>query len=1275
VTVIRLAEVSHDGDGAFGVRLSFGDDAEYTVQVTDPADAAGEAELAWYFEEHLRYPFLDKDREQQAVRQIAAYGEALFGQVFGGDASHDYRSLRERSFDGCRLEISGSAALHQLHWEALQDPDLDSPLAVRVPVTRRVGGQPSQFALPDPRPTVNIVVITARPDGPRDVGYRTISRPLLDALRTAGLPVTVDLVRPGTWDALREHLRSATKRHGSGWYHIVHFDLHGAFAEHDALEAGRQAGRLLYSPAALAAFEGRRGFLFFETAEENKAQPVPAESVASVLAEHRIPVAVLNACQSAMQSDSEAGLAQQLAEAGLPVAVGMAYSVTVSAAERAMPVLYRGVADGDDPAAAVTAARRDLREHPGRRAYFGQELDLQDWVLPVMFGQRPLRIDLRDMTDPELAAFYERQAEVADEPPTEYGFVGRDLDIQAIEHNLLTTANNNQLLVQGMAGAGKTTLLTHMAWWWQRTGLVDRAFRFSYEDRAWTAGQIIRHIRSQLLSPAEHARADALSEAAQAEQVAGLLRADRHLLVLDNAESITAAPAAIPHALDAAERDKLQAFLARLRGGRTLVLLGSRGSEDWLTAGQGPGIYPLPGLDPQAASLLVDKILDRHGATHWLDNDTERHALQELVTLLGGYPLPLTVVLPVLAVVPPSQVLAELQTGEQEADWAALIRRAIEYSHGKLDPTLQNSLQLLAPFTAVIGTGQFLEAYQELLSHQEAVQALGVIDLAAALDQAVSVGLAAPHPQLSYLVQVQPVLPWFLRSRLHDQPALTAATQQAHYQLYQDLLAGLLYEMITSRSDPEQRIAGMAAAQAEYANLTAALSHGLRTGQPVSWLISALDEYLDQAQLHDTRRQLFDDAIAGYPEPATQRQQGELAQLYNLAGHTALTQHRLSDATDHYQNALQLHQAAGDRVNEAGTYHQLGRVAQQLRRFGDAETSYRQALDISMERGDRRGAATAYHQLGILAHEQRRFSDAETSYRQALDIYLELRERYETADVYGQLGNLAQEQERFADAETSYRQALDIYLEFGDRRGAATAYNNLGNVAAEQERFADAETSYRQALDIYLELRDRHGAASVYNNLGSIVQDQGRFADAETSYRQALDIYLELDDRHTAASVYTNLGSIARNQRRFADAETSYRQALDIYLEFDNQHSAADIYHRLGALAQDQEQLGTAEKNYRLALDIRRRSDPRAGSSTATQLGIVLSQLGQHSKATIALLYAAASWRQETGKWDPDDLQLLEQERTLLEPTEFAALVEANIPADMAEEFATAIKG
>jgi len=58
-TVVRLGEHGQNPDGSFRMRVSFGDPAEYDVVVADPADAPAEAHLAWYFEEHLRYPFLE----------------------------------------------------------------------------------------------------------------------------------------------------------------------------------------------------------------------------------------------------------------------------------------------------------------------------------------------------------------------------------------------------------------------------------------------------------------------------------------------------------------------------------------------------------------------------------------------------------------------------------------------------------------------------------------------------------------------------------------------------------------------------------------------------------------------------------------------------------------------------------------------------------------------------------------------------------------------------------------------------------------------------------------------------------------------------------------------------------------------------------------------------------------------------------------------------------------------------------------------------------------
>ena len=64
-----------------------------------------------------------------------------------------------------------------------------------------------------------------------DVVYRTISRPLVEAIRNAKLRVNIELLRPGTYEALERHLESK----GSGYYHIVHFDVHGGLKTYKKL--------------------------------------------------------------------------------------------------------------------------------------------------------------------------------------------------------------------------------------------------------------------------------------------------------------------------------------------------------------------------------------------------------------------------------------------------------------------------------------------------------------------------------------------------------------------------------------------------------------------------------------------------------------------------------------------------------------------------------------------------------------------------------------------------------------------------------------------------------------------------------------------------------------------------------------------------------------------------------------------------------------------------------------------------------------------------------
>src|SRR6266516_565750 len=174
--------------------VSFDYGVRYPFQIHDPFadEMQQEEELEWYFEEYLTFPFTPRVRARNAAASIRTYGESLFKQIFADpQALLQYRLAIQQGLHTIQLEIAGSSSFHRLHWEALYDPQLGHELALHAPIIRR-NLVPQTFpASMQPSKTINILVIVARPAGSRDVGYRTISRPLVDELAKRRQPIRI----------------------------------------------------------------------------------------------------------------------------------------------------------------------------------------------------------------------------------------------------------------------------------------------------------------------------------------------------------------------------------------------------------------------------------------------------------------------------------------------------------------------------------------------------------------------------------------------------------------------------------------------------------------------------------------------------------------------------------------------------------------------------------------------------------------------------------------------------------------------------------------------------------------------------------------------------------------------------------------------------------------------------------------------------------------------------------------------------------------------------
>ena len=1062
MTLVSIREQVGTSDGP-NATLSFNHGEAFSLTISDPFSEQQEKLLEWYFEEHVRFPFTGQAEAQKAAQSITAYGEALFKQVFADRRTYVlYQEALQAGVGTLTFEIAGSPDFHRLHWEALKDPDLPQPLALYAPMVRHNLLPQSARANLRPSPTINLLIVTARPAGPRDVGYRTMSRPMVQALRKAGPPVEIEILRPGTYAALLQHLKDVRAEHGSGYYHVVHLDVHGALLSYDELEQGRESERFLfqarYGRDDVAPYEGHKAFFFLEGAQEGQADPVEASELADLLTAHQMPIAILSACRSGRQVGAmETSLGNCLMEAGVQMVLDMGPSITVSAAELMIKSLYERLFAGHHLSSAMRRARIELYNRKGRRVYFDQTVDLEDWLLPVVYQNREQRLELREFTPEQGAAYYERRARRYREPHTGYGFVGRDVDVLQIERRLLGQApgaGHNLLLLRGMGGVGKTTLLHHLAAWWRITGFVERVFYFGYDEWAWTRQQIMARIAKRLLGEAGYAsNFQPLNPEAQQDLLTQRLRARRYLLILDNVESITGAHLAIRHTLPIAERVALRSFLSDLADGETLVLLGSRGGEEWLmdeaeAFGDAPpplhpeDVYELPGLDPEAASTLAGRVLEWHGVSAYREDADFR----QLLDLLQGYPLALEVVLANLSRQTPAEVLSALQAGdaalEQGQSKAESILRCIDFAHSNLSPETQGLLLCLAPFTAVLWE-DMLEKYTARLWEQPALSDLPFERWPQVLQEAADWGLFSPHPDLSGFMRLQPVLPYFLKHRLAapEQAEVRGAIETAFRRHY-DRLSRTMAQLINSQEAEEKQL-GQVLVRLEYENLSTALNLALASRVSVLHFYAALSGYLQATQDHQREMKLGQTVLArldDYPAEALTGQSGaEFVAVLDAIARYQLTLKQYDTAEACYQKTLEL-VARLEKIDqerqgkmEASVYHQLGVVAGERRQWAQAEGYFHQALQAFIEFDDHHAQASVYHQLGTVAQEEEQWAQARDYFLRALETYAAHQDSHQTGMVLRSLAQLWQASED-ASLPSSVASVLVITVEKANKR-------------------------------------------------------------------------------------------------------------------------------------------------------------------------------------------------------------------------------------------------
>ncbi len=279
---------------------------------------------------------------------------------------------------------SADPGLLGLPWELMRDGG--GPVALGAGgISRSLPVADAAGTLAVPGGRLRVLMVISRPAGTGDVGYQMVARPLLERLEAVRGEVDLTVLRPPTFDALAQAVRDAAE--AGRPFHVVHFDGHGVMPGR-ASGGGSIGGRpaMMTGPGeGVLAFERPSG------SSGHAADHVGASKVAAVLAQGKVPVVVLNACQSgAVGKELEASVATALLQSGCAAVVAMAYSVYAVAAAEFMAAFYESLFAGDSVGQAVTAGRRRLYGHDGRPSPKG-DMPLADWLVPVHYMRREVR--------------------------------------------------------------------------------------------------------------------------------------------------------------------------------------------------------------------------------------------------------------------------------------------------------------------------------------------------------------------------------------------------------------------------------------------------------------------------------------------------------------------------------------------------------------------------------------------------------------------------------------------------------------------------------------------------------------------------------------------------------------------------------------------------------------------------------------------------------------------------------------------------------------------
>jgi predicted ATPase/DNA-binding SARP family transcriptional activator len=507
------------------------------------------------------------------------------------------------------------------------------------------------------------------------------------------------------------------------------------------------------------------------------------------------------------------------------------------------------------------------------------------------------------------------------------------------------------------------------------------------------------------------------------------------LLVLDNAERLHAITATIGRLLAAAPRLKLLATSRRRLGA----------SGEWLLPLAG---LPVPAQDDaETDAVRLFELRARAADPSFVAARTGRDVAR-LVRALGGLPLAIELAAHWVRLLPPAELLAEVQNSldvlarEEEGDERP--------EHRSVRATFEQSWHLLAP--AEQQTLAALSVFAGSLTRAAAREAAGasLLLLAALADKSLVQAGAGGRFSL------HPLLARFAREKLRA-AGDEARVLRAHAEWYLRLLAERRQAVQDGRREALDEV------ERDFENIRLAWQYAV-AAHATDWLADAAAPlmYFLQIRMRSIEgAALLEQAAAALDaERASDRK--AVAEVLRALAQLQYRLGRLDPAIDNTRRALRLFRHLGSREGIKRCLGVLGLALWQTGAYPDAKRCFEDGLRRALAEGDAHGVATFTGNVGLIEKALGNYERALALYREALERNRQIGDLVGVGNQYVNLGNLYRLRREWDSARRTYEEGLAFAEAHGHARGLPWFYINLALTCVETgERERGAELNRR----------------------------------------------------------------------------------------------------------------------------------------------------------------------------------------------------------------------